>query len=241
MQQAINTRTLIATIGIILVSGLLVSLYFFFTLRIVSSDPSSSQLPTSQNQLSFTFNQAIETHPTISIKEGYRYSYFVSGKTLVIRLIDPLTDGASLTVSFTATSRFETATFVRTYAVKYVKYSDLTIDQQKQQITESNSFETDYPLITKLPYISENFQIDYRFPSDDSTKLPIIITSLAVNTEDPSAAADAPSSLALLRQSRNEAMAFLKENGYDKQKYQLYFTEPYLLSDFDGKNAAELK
>ena len=241
MQSYGVSRKLII-ISIVVLGIFFVGLYFYqaITLRVVSSNPSNLSIPTSQDQISFTFNQAIDTQPSIIVKEGRPYSYIVSGKTLTIRFSSPLASGDTLTLTVSVVSNLSSLTFTRSYTAAYVDFSDLSLEQQQQQIKESDSFETSYPLVGVLPVIANEYEIDYQFPSSKTNTMPIIITTTIVNASNPLAAADSPENLSTLRESRDAAMKFLNKNGYTSDKYSLYFTEPYLLSEYNGKSISEL-
>lgn len=238
----IKTRTIIIAAILLLSVGFMVLIYYrFLDLHMTESSPSSDTIATSQNTLKYSFSMPISKNPVIKIQEGYKYAYIVTDNILSIQLQTPLEENAKLSLQFTVRSATGTKTYSKVYTAKYIDFSEQNSDTQKQQISSSDSFETEYSLIQKLPYKSAEYEIDYRYPSSESSsrqKLPIIITSLAVDDS----LGDTPSQMYLdaIKSSRDQALSYLKNNGYDTDKYSLYVTEPYLLDEYGAKNVSDL-
>lgn len=235
-----SKRRMVLAVVVAVIAGASLVWYFLLDLHITSSDPSGTTIATSQHIVKYTFSMPIKNNPTIRIKEQYKYTYLVTGSTISIQLLTPLADGSSLTIQIEVESATMKKTFTQSYKAQFVEFTKLSSDQQASQIKSSDSFETSYPLINKLPYRTNDFEIDYRYPSGGAKtqKLPLIITSLAI--DDSLGDTPSQSYLDAIKSSRDAALSYLKSNGYDENKYSLYVTEPYLLADYNAKDVSSL-
>ena len=237
---AIFTRKRILPILLIvlLVGGGWWLYYTYFTFHIVSIDPDRGIFPTSQDSIRVTYNRplAAEPKPDIKVDGAVLGSSSIDNSVLVIKLSSLPSDKQTVTVdisSITSKSGDKRSDSLR-FVVAYVDYRDLSAETQNKQLAETDSFEQTHPLADLLPYEEDDFSISYDFPNSSDSRMPLFISSTAINYSDPLAAADSPSSLQVLRDARKAALAWLEKNGYVADKYILVFSEPYLLDEFGG-------
>ena len=218
------------------VSAIIIT-YSSFKIRVVSSSVTDDILPTSTTSIEYTFNHYIGKNPKIKISgsmASYKYTYSVDNNRLNIRILTPLDDGGSLSIDFSVLSSLSSGDFSEKYAVKYIDFNELPKKEQEKQIATSSSFEGDYPIVGVLPILSDSFEIDYQYPPDGSSRLRLIITSLLVNTDDPEASPSSDANLSLIREARDDALKYIKDNGYNPLDYDIYYTEPYLIDEYNG-------
>lgn len=213
-------------------------IYTFFIFHVTNVDPKGSFFPTSQKTLTVTYNMKLNEvkKENISVSPERNYVIKTDGKKVMLFFETPFIKDEQVTIKLdnvSADTGSELSSEFK-FTAKYLTSSQLSREEQARQLAESNSFENDYPLAQKLPYITDRFQVEGNFPDADSNKMPITVTSLSINTADPLAAPDTPSNLELLRQDRRAAIAWLNENGFNTEKYILYFTEPYIVEEFGG-------
>lgn len=104
-----------------------------------------------------------------------------------------------------------------------------------QQFTNVEDLKTNFNLTTKLPLITDNYEIEYLAPNPLETKIPLVITSIFINFTNPLASATDPSNLKYIRASRAAAVSWLTANGYTADKYQLYVSEPLAQNEIGAK------
>lgn len=224
----------VSIVGIMIIGYYVMWRFMFFSL--IQSTPSDLTIPTSTSDFEFTFNRQLskDSTATIDSKTGYKVS--VINQTIKITDVNNLNDGENLNISLNAIDTKGNKTIVsKSYHSKYIAFDNLSDEQKKQGTAESNSFE-DYKLVDKLPLRTVDYIIDYTYPDSGSIKMPIVVTVLSVKKDQ---AGDSPENLAAYKKYRDQAMDYLKANGFENEHYQLYFPEPYLLSEYNAKDAKD--
>ncbi len=229
--------------SVLITVGIALSVYYtYFVFHINAVSPPKNEFPTSEQTVILSFNQELAKNDTsqISLSPNIPAEIYYGDKEIRIELSQLLTQDTEFEVKLNSIRSSKNATLSQTirFRVVYVAFNDLTDQQQADGTKNSDSFETDYPLTESLPLIANDFEIDYKFPASYEQKMPIIITSRAILELDPNTGAVSDKTQAeyyeALRTSRNKAIAFLKEQGYDSEKYRLVFAESELVEEFDG-------
>lgn len=218
----------------ILVWGIFYIYRTFVAFSLISTDPSGTISSDSTNVFRFNFNRKLKTG-TATIENSSRTFYVsVENKTLVVDKVEAFYPGQSVVFVLKVTDENDNELTVRhPYLVERQQASDLSPADIKRQTEQSDSFEG-YNLTDALPLRTLNYVIDYTFPDSGGTKMPVIVT---VTAKSPSLAEDDPQNLKLYRKYRAEAMRYLEKHGFNRTNYELFFSEPYLLEDYQAKNA----
>jgi hypothetical protein len=236
MKRLIKPAVLVFVVGMIVFGGIYLHSSSLF--RITQVNPPNDILPTSQRSIRLTFNRALKANQSASgvVVENTQAEVIFHTKDIVILLSEPPTEGNKIKVSLSniLSSSNEQLTKTLYFTVKYVPFNKLSKESQQSAIEATDSTERTHPLIGHLPYETDDFSIDYQLPSVASAKVPLYVSSKLINYNDPFAAPDSPSSLQLLRRSRDETIEWMSANGYKPDDYQLVFSEPYLLDEYGG-------
>jgi hypothetical protein len=123
------------------------------------------------------------------------------------------------------------------FKVIYVAPSNIPEDELERKIKQSDSFESNYPIIHDLPQSTYSYRIDYKVPNlTQFPEAPLIlyITSYSHTSE----LGDMPESelekirIEQIRKSRTEALDYIRSKGYRLEDYQIRYAEPILLDEF---------
>jgi hypothetical protein len=235
----INKKKIITVFtAILLVVVVLLVIFNFVLFRITGTDPSGNKIPTSQSRIVIYFNKPLSNSNNISqinlsldiVKEiNYRKD------SIQIDLTRTVLEDEELILYLNDIKSESNQTVNKEIILKgaYIGPSKLSSQELERQVKESDSFEK-FTLVSILPYYTKDYEINYRLPDDGEAKMPIIITTLKIPS-DPSAELNSQAMYEVLRETRTNAIAWLKDNGYNDNDYRLEFTEPVLYEEFGGK------
>lgn len=235
-------------IAIVLVIGVSIGAFFVYSsrsFRVVEVIPAGNTLPTSAQNIIIRFSHNLDTNimsdNTFEASPDIIQDVSIIDNEINIRLSTTLGVDDVLEISFTAHSvESKTINETLTFNTRYINPANQSPELLDIGVAESDSFETDYPLITKLPFIGDSFEIDYRFPDSSSSVMPIVISVRTDGIPRPSenTSGDDPSYVEYvdrIRLGRDSALQYLDEtNLYNDDRYQIYVTEPLLLEEFDA-------
>lgn len=241
----INRPAVIFASVLVLVSLLALYLYYtFLVFHIVAVDPKNNVLPTSQSSIYVDFNFAIDKADNdtgrIKLSSEIPYEVQVKGKRLAITLDLTNSTISRLDIDLNGIKSNDGKELSKklSFERKYVPLKNQTRAENERQTNQSNSFEADFPLVKKLPFMNDTFNIQYEYPGTYDSKMKIIVSNLLLG-DDLTASTDSPSYLNTLRASRTAALEWLNSNGFNKEKYDLYFVEPQLVDEFGGEYYAD--
>lgn len=202
--------------------------------NIIEITPGKS-VPTDYSRISIKTNRTLNAEKTtvaISGQDGVSVTF--NDASVVLSSGQPFEPNSSMKVTINAVStEGDTATFVEDFTFTDALTKDKDEELIKQEQTNDSSLARNYPLINALPYRSETFEIDFAFPDNDAIKMPIFITNTELYYEDLNADPGSKGYVALYKKNRKKAIDYLNENGYTKELYQIYYTEPYGLEPND--------
>lgn len=228
--------------GLVLTLVSLIAFYLYYTFlvfHIVAVDPRNNVLPTSQSNIQVDFNFAIDKSDNdagkITLSSDIPYEVQIKDKRLTISLDFTNSTINRLDVNLNGIKSNDGKKLSKklSFERKYVPLKNQTQAENERQINQSDSFENDFPLIKNLPFMNDTFNIQYEYPGTYDTKMKIIVSNLLLG-DDPTAGTDSQSYLNSLRTSRTAAIDWLNRNGFNKEKYDLYFVEPQLVDEFGG-------
>lgn len=241
-------RPVYFAIGFVLI---VVVLFWFYNRFIVFNVVSRTKNPTSlTNIYQFTFNRdlaaisADEAKNKITTSNNLDKIVKVEGKKLNIYLATPAQPSDEFTISLKDIESKGGDKYSNqfTYKIGYKDTKDLSKEELKAGTERSDSFESDYPLIKKLPLIGTDYEISSEFPDSNNYKMPILIRCLTatprpttiqgddipLSTNDPFVLQYANE----IRSCRQGAKKALAEVGYDDKMYTLKCAENILLQEF---------
>lgn len=223
--------------------------YTFFTFHTTRISPDGNEMPTSYRTMVFTFNRDLKPESeqkklTVEIDPYVgSFNYRIKKNTLTIGFDSQLAkdDKYSLRIKNLVSTSKDVFNFQKQYTVAYVEQKDLPKEDLEKFTSESDSFEKEYPLIKHLPIEDVSYTIEYEYPDSNTAdkRLPIVISAnFSAATNSPSGAptqADFDYYLQRLRTAREQAIKVIEKKGFNREKYSLYFSEPYLLEEFNGQ------
>lgn len=225
----------------------LIGVYWFQQqqFRVTEIVPKNGTIPTSSQNVILRFNRDIAdsvNSEDIQIEPNIKQDVLIEDNEINIRLASTVQEGETLTITASLQStENETLEISESLVSQYVEPANQDPELRQIVLEQSDSFESDYPLINYLPFVTDDFEIDYRFPDSGEDVMPIIITSKTREIPRPSESTSNTSPLyqeyiRRLRNYRSQAIEYLEDSGfYDEQRYQLVFPEPYLLDEFNGE------
>ncbi len=241
-----NNKIKLATISILVI--LLASTAFFIlhlnSFRIVSIKPENGIIPTSVIDIIIETSKPIDPNTTVNdsvvLEPSLDSDISIEGSIITIRLASNIDDGEELIINLELVSEDgdELITSL-VFEGAFTPASEIPEELRVRPVKESDSFENDYPLLTRLPYYDREFEVDFRFPNSGEERMPVIITSLINTVPRPSESTPRDSDLyreyiTQLRRTRTEAIDFVKSlEEFDEDRYTLYVNEPFLLDEFN--------
>lgn len=138
--------------GIAVAGAALLYIWVAFTLHVVSTDPSGSTIPSTQQTVSVQFNQPLIDAQVTSISPDIGYSSSVKDATFTVKLGDTLSEGTVLTLDISAKSARATSDIHLSFTSAYVNFNQLSEAEQTQQI-DSSDISNAYPMAGLVPRI----------------------------------------------------------------------------------------
>ena len=213
-------------------------IYHVLSFHVTSSDPAGGSIPTTQQVIVFSTNEGLRNidKSQVSISPSILDHVAVSKNQIFVYLNQTIAIGKKITVYITDVTSVsgKKLTIHTTFTAKYVTQSKLSPEEKKRELSKQDTTYNTYPLLNLLPLITNNYQITYKLPDTGQKKALIIITSLEIPANNPTAEPGSPSWLAAVSDARTQAITWLKQNGFNTTSYQLGFSENYLLKEFNG-------
>lgn len=230
---------IVSAIGLLLLVAAVAIYYTFVVFHISSTNPQQPTLPTTQNFIVISFNKHLKPNQGVEKKmtiHGIGAAFSQQTDTITVSLTSLAKKGTVVTIDMKdiISETGDTYSGSLRYTADYVPFDALSGDTKKRLVAQTDDHEKSHPLINVLPREDADFSINYTLPTNGNDKIPLFISSKAINYADPMAPADAPSSMNVLRAARQKAMTWLRSNGYNDKEYILVFSEPYLLDEFGG-------
>lgn|GEM_PF-1594330 len=246
----LQKRIAIGILGVIFL-GLLYSIYYsLFVFHITKTTPSNQNYPSSLGNMTIYFNQKlntdalrqkIQTNPKQIINPSFNSEVLIKVEddhiTVTFSQV-PKTGNYKLSISNIEAVNGSIITTDLGFIVKNIEYKDLNAADKKQFDEEALSGEElpNDPIISVLPYETDDYKIAYSFPLENST-IParVIITMKFYEPGDTALAATAQQKLeylARVRKYTNQALDYLRSKNTDLNKYVLDYTEPELRAEF---------
>ena len=231
----------IAFIFILIINAILNNLSFHVT----KVDPVNGNMSITQDYIEFTTNYQIKNLKKSDIVTNIPIikSVNYSKNKISINLSRTLITDELFTIKIPNIESVnnKSLTINRTFTGKYISFSDLSEAERARELSKQDTTSKTYPLTNLLPYISKDFQITYKMPNPllGQTKPIVIITSLKISPNNPTAAIGSTDWLNALTDSRTQAISWLNSKGFNTSTYQLGLSENYLLSQFNGVYIAD--
>lgn len=224
-----------ALISIFIIYSVINALSFHVT----NVDPKNGEMPLVQDYVEFSTNYEIKNLDKNAIRANVDIkSVEYSKKNISIYLTKTLDKNQTLdlVIPKIESVNHKFLTIKKTFIGKYVPVSNMTEAAKARELANQDTKSKKYPLTNLLPYISKYFQITYKMPNPviGQTKPIIIVTSLEIPANNPTAAIGSPDWINALSHSRTLAIDWLNSNGYKSNLYQLGFSENYLVDQFKG-------
>lgn len=232
---------ILASIVAMVVMGYFI--YNALVFRITSIDP-EEVFPTSTEIIIVSFNHTLapkndQPENLVVVNPDTGVDYMIDGKTIIIRLLTPPQEGIpfELRLNGVVSSKGKVLSREFVYEVRYVPFSNLSSQQRDRQVEQSDSFESDFPLVKELPIRAIEYTVTYRFPDSDKSLMPIIIS---VNFDASSRGGSGPTQadmdyyISRIRDARTEALDRLRSLGYTDEKYEIFYSENFIIDEFPG-------
>lgn len=221
-------RIIVATVlFIVVISAVCFGLWRFVFFNLISMSPSDGIVGYYNSSFVFNFNKDISSVEVKSITpDGVVKEPTIEGRSVVFKTeaYAEMLEIDSLNISFRVTSsNNKTIDIVRSYGFEFVDFENIDKKVQQELVDESSGFEDKYTLLSSLPYWSEDYEVDYRYPETGDSKaiVYVICKSSSRNLSEKSC--------------MKEVSELLKPLGYDERYYRLMsypeYEEDYLYKD----------
>lgn len=227
--------------GTIFVGFLGVILYINSQFRVASTDPNNDIISSSQQTIKINFNKQLKDNQNlkekISLSSNSKYEVKQSEKNISIYLEKTVPEGEKIKIELINIESMggESLSKKINFTSKYVDFKKLSDAEKNNQISNSDSFESEFPIINNLPFSTPDYDIYYKYPNYDEKKIVIVITNLAIPINSPSEDVTSIQYKEVISKSRTAAINWLKNNGLVEGTYILEFPEPVLLNEFNGR------
>lgn len=239
---------IIFIIIVLLITGLTTFLNSRY--RIVSVTPDNTNYPSSLGQMDVYFNRTLDKQGlNIRIKEDLASVVEVNFKSTVrIKVFDdhlrltygqtPLEGDYEVTLKDIRSIKGETLTKTLPLNVRDIEYDELTEEEKKlydQAAAGSDGNSAEFPLLDKLPYETEKYQISFRY--EDTDPAPTIIITMKFfepgSVAVPATPAEQQAYQNEIRTYRKEALDWLAAQDKDYlTAYSMEYTEVDLQQEF---------
>lgn len=240
-----NKKILIPVAVILVILLITITIYYAWknsSLQIVSTTPKNDEITLGTSTIDFKFNQDIDTAEyEKNIEDPNK---IISGiglkdsKTLSIKLGELSKDTKySITLKNITSKKGDILkNYKFDFSPRNIDYKDLSDEEKKRQIEETDNYSYQDPIENILPYETKNYKITF-LTADESTDMPATITITMKFFEPgsnavPATPAEKQEYLDSLRKYRTEAIEYLKSNGIDVSSYVMEYTELDLRDEF---------
>lgn len=237
----------IIRITILISTVLIISLIIYFgwksaTLQVVSTTPKTDEVTVGTSAIDIEFSKeinAVEYEKNIVDPDKIVTGITMKDQNLVSLKIDNLVLGKKYSIGLkdiTAKSGGSIGKYNLEFTPKNIDFADLSEEEKRRQIDETDKREFEDPLEATLPHETSNYKMTF-ITRDESTDLPATITITMKFFEPgsnalPATPAEKQEYLNNIRKYRTEALEYLKSNGIDINNYVLEYTELDLREEF---------
>ena len=229
-----NKRLLIILTAIISIIGIIAYIWWFNSFRVTFIDP--SPIPLGTRQTTFYFSKSINrTYDTknITIDPATPGKFTVGENSISFRADNDLQKGnLRFTFKDLSIQNGPTATLSTIVSVEYVPYNELSKNEQKRQLDQSDSNQSEFPITNGyVPHVSAAWGIEYLLPVDSGNdKLTLNVKIYADRgTNEP--IVDYHARLDGIHQ---EVVDYIKAGGFKLEDYYINYEDPYL-SKYDQR------
>ena len=239
---------LIAAAFMIIVLGLY--LYRSLQFRVIGTTPDHRNYPALLGTMEVEFNQALDqqalkkriakdTGSVVSV--GFESQVIVTVGEKKLTLIfgqTPKVGSYEISLKDIPSADGDRLTTTLPLRVKDIAYEKMSKEERKlfdQLASNDGDNETsEFPILQKLPYQTENYLIDYDFPHGDP--VPTLVITMRFfppgNNAQPATPAEQQAYLDAIRKYRQEALAWIIGQKVSLDDYFLQYTEAELQGEF---------
>jgi hypothetical protein len=220
---------LIIIVGLVVLLGGLVAFYFWNqTFRISSVSPNPA--PYVVTQIEFTFSHPLDQSYDLKkakiSNDAVKGTFKLTASSIVFKPADAMPKGR-LTFTFPGirSTSGEQLDATSTVNVKYVPYNQLSKDEQKRQIDQSDSFQNDFPITSYVPHAAPTWKVEFILPSESGLdKLTLVVTPyIERGTREPEVDYNAR-----LEDVHKEFEAYVTTSGFKLSDYYIQYVNNYL-------------
>lgn len=213
---------------IIFVAATGLFVYWYLQFRITTVSPKGDVLPNYSNEIVFFFNRDLApiNKGSVTITPAIGFDIKTQKNELHIYLNQlPSSDKLAVKIANISSNEGEMIkNIIKSYNVSYVPPDKLSDYDKKKALTESDSFESRYPIIKSLPIFEADYTIDYKFPdfsvrSNEKLTLVIDVTGINDNLKY------SPGSESYLSKIRSRALDKLSSLGFSPSDYTIEYAE----------------
>lgn len=229
-----NRKIVVLIIVIIVV---LISVFTAINLlkfRVTSVSPNGDTFPTSSREIVVFFNRKLDESTTkekdnIKLVGAELRNSYVKDNELHILIADFVSsEEIEVNIDYVVSDTNQIlGDITKKYRVDYVPFEKLSEYEKEKQINQSDSFESEYPIIKILPILNNQYTVNYRIPYNQGSvidqKLFLIIDVLAV-TNDPDFPKDAKIR-SYIETTRKKAINDIESRGYKITDFNVLYAE----------------
>lgn len=241
LQQYFTRKNVLYFFGTISILTIASILYGILHFHVTSTTPNLSRVATSTSEITYTLSQPIESVETVLFSEtDITGSVEIQDKRLTIP-VEELEKDTEYTITINGLrSKWlnkQTISINSKFTPEYIDFSDLSKEQQKAQIDNSNSGQVDDPFISNntFPIFNRKWQIEATVVNSD--RIAILTISFFEEVPDYDNGGKVKQvSNDMAEQYRREAFNEITKRGGDPDNYKIvYKTNRYLNEKYSAE------
>lgn len=223
-----NSKYIMVIILLLVFTSVIFSLWYFsFRLKTISP---GDEVPMSVTQIEFVFTRDLSTDTLTGITKTpeANMAITIESNKIIFRPLDSLSQGSlTITVPNVIARNGEILGEVKkTFVVKYIPYNELSKDEQKRQVNQSDGGQGRFEIINgTLPHAAYNYTADFIYPDTSDQRLTIVIDVYGRDTTE-----DESSYIARMEQAKTDVLFFLEKNKGNNEldDFDIIFNNDYL-------------
>lgn len=221
-------KKIVVALLIICVAAAGLFAYWYLQFRITAASPKGDVLPNYSNEIVFFFNRDLApvNKDSVTITPALGFDIKVQKNELHLYLNQlPISGKLAVKIVSVASKEGEVIkNIIKSYNVTYVPQEKLSDYDKQKALTESDSFESRFPIIKSLPIYDVEYTIDYKFPDfsvQNDQKLVLVIDVAGVNDD----LKYSPGSETYLSKIRGKALEKIRSLGFNATDYTIEYSE----------------
>lgn len=236
--KRMNKKNILIAIVILFTIIIGVVIYYSSTLRLESTDPPLDKVATSTSKIKFTFSQPLTSIESIKVDDTELSDIEINDNSALVSLnaISLVKDrDYTLTLTGVKSINKEITNLTLKMTAKYVDFNELSDEQQKIQVDQSDSGQVNDPFLNNyFPIVREGFEVSRATTYGDGRVFVFIqLYGDMPDYDNGGELRQVPDELA--ETYRTQALELIEDSDGTPDKYIIEYSNTYLMSKYGGQ------